>query len=195
MAQKIKTSLSGKTKPGKLDFLFDTMNALGMNCADAGEVCGISASAVNYWRIVDDCRLSQAEAVLASRGFSLSFAYILPGSAPMRVTAKDLGLSEDGTITVSPVAFIGVALKAAGISWSELCRRIHVDTSTSRYWKKSSIPISRIWEIADACGFGIDIRVEKTVPVPEELLREHDVLVRRHLFIDDCCVMNSTFED
>ncbi len=190
MAQKIKTSMSGKTKPAKLDFLFDVMNVMGMNCADAGEICGISASAVNYWKIVDDCRLSQAEAVLASRGFSLSFAFILPGNAPMRVTARDIGLSEDGRITVSSVAFIGVALKAAGISWSELCRRIHVDVSTSRYWKRNSIPISRIWEIADACGFGIDIRVEKTVSAPEELLRDGEVLVKKHLLIDDCSVMN-----
>lgn len=175
--------------PNRLDFLFDAMSVLGMTCEDAGRVIGISSSAVSYWRAVQDCRLSQAEAVLASRGLSLSFAYVLPGGTPMRITAEDLNIDSDGNITVSSIAFIGVALRAVGMTWSELCQRLHVDQSTSRYWKRSSIMISRIWEIAEVCGFDIDIRVEKKTPEVEHPAEAHKVLVTRHLLVNDACVM------
>lgn len=62
-----------RTAGRRLSFLASLIHAVGLNMAQAGELCGISQQSMSWmFSVADDCLLSKAERILRKLGFILS---------------------------------------------------------------------------------------------------------------------------
>lgn len=155
----------------RLHFLDQILKTLGYSYNELAERSGYSSQLIGWWMIADNCKYKHLIKVLQSINIGIEpkfedkeasteiikeERYELRGtlpSLPKKTAKEDIGsiilnkrLEEGGDLL-----FLAQFIKESGLTLSAFCKKIKTDYTCFRRWiSTDDIPISKLYEIADA---------------------------------------------
>ena len=148
----------------KLQFLTSLLAVKKVTMADLARQMGVSPQNVqNYFRR-DDMKLSYALKFAEALGFDLKFSLEREGGAPekVRLDVQSILSSMDGTVGLSRLSFLTIAMKLYGIQRKDLAEKLGVAyVGVNKWFKVDDIAISYLFDIAEIYGLKVCIKADR----------------------------------
>lgn len=155
----------------KLQFLTSLLAVKKVTMADLARQMGVSPQNVqNYFRR-DDMKLSYALKFAEALGFDLKFSFERDGktSETVRLDVQSILNSLNGTVALSRLSFLTIAMKLYGIERKDLAEKLGIAyVGVNKWFKVDDIAISYLFEIAELYGLKVCIKADRILSEVEK---------------------------
>ena len=173
-----------KQAPYKIRFFREFINSTGVPIKQIAEGLGSSTSAILYWFICDDVRLSKIIEVSRYLGYSVLVGFVPKvGMEGQEDPMKNVFNMDDvEKLLLKPTHFLAIALKDCGITMSDLARKLNISREAVSYWfGKGDINMNNILRCAQVLGKDVCIRFVKRDDMIGEPNTEGAVRIRSNV--------------
>lgn len=174
-----------KQAPYKMKFFRDFITSTGVSIRQIADGLSTSSSAILYWFICDDARLSKIIAVAKYLGYSVHVGFV--PKAGVETPGDPMGgvfdMDDIERMHLKQTHFLSVTLREEGVTLADLARRLGISREAISYWlAKDDITIANLVRCAQVLTKDICIRfVKHEEPVGESAdgaVRIHSVVER-----------------